>query len=262
MNNATTSTSSTMASTWNAQLYDDKHAFVWQMGAGLIELLAPKHGEKVLDVGCGTGHLTAQIAQSGATVIGIDSSPEMIAQAKTLFPHLDFRVADATGFVLDEPVDAIFSNAALHWVKPPAAAVACMSRALKPDGRFVVEFGGFGNVRIVLQSMHHAAQQLGINLEHNPNYFPTIGEYASLLETHGIETTWATLFERPTPLEGTNGLRNWYTMFRNSSVQSVPEAQREQFFQIAEEYARPHLHNEQGWFADYRRLRLIARKRA
>src|SRR5688572_29408085 len=141
---------------WDPDLYQSAHAFVWERAADLIDLLAPRPGERVLDLGCGTGQLTAQIAEGGATVLGVDRSPEMIAQARRNFPHLPFQVGDATTFSTDEPFDAVFSNATLHWVKPPAAAAARVFAALRPGGRFVAEFGGRGNVGRVCAALRHA----------------------------------------------------------------------------------------------------------
>src|SRR5436305_1929420 len=116
----------TGATGWDTGLYDDKHSFVWKYGAALIDVLVPRWGERVLDLGCGTGHLTARIAEAGAEVVGIDSSAEMIAEARRQFPHIRSEIADARDFAFDEPFDAVFSNAVLHWVKPPEEAVACV----------------------------------------------------------------------------------------------------------------------------------------
>ncbi len=163
---------------WDAALYDDRHSFVWKRGAALIELLAPRSGEWVLDLGCGTGHLTAKIAEAGAEVIGIDSSPEMIEEARRLYPGLPFGVGDARDFHFDEPFDAVFSNAVLHWIKPPEEAVACVRRALKPGGRFVAEFGGRGNVAAIIGALDAAACAIGLGAWGHPWYYPSIGEYA------------------------------------------------------------------------------------
>jgi trans-aconitate methyltransferase len=244
---------------WDTALYDDKHSFVWKHGAALIELLAPRAGERVLDLGCGTGHLTVRIAEAGAEVIGIDSSPEMIEEARRLFPGLSFGVADARDFRCDEPFDAVFSNAVLHWVKPPEEAVACVRRALKPGGRFVAEFGGRGNVAAIIAALDAASRATGLGSWGHPWYFPSIGEYASLLEREGLEATHAFLFDRPTPLEGEDGLRHWAEMFARDLVGRVPSGDRERFFRDAEDAARSLLHRDGTWFADYRRLRVVAR---
>src|SRR5262245_22336955 len=143
--------------TWDAGLYDGRHAFVWRHGASLVELLAPKPGERVLDLGCGTGHLTARIAEAGAVAVGLDGSAEMLKQARAAYPQLEFVQADARDFRFDEPFDAVFSNAVLHWINEPAAVIRCVRDALKPGGRFVAEFGGRGNVRAVVAALQAAA---------------------------------------------------------------------------------------------------------
>jgi trans-aconitate methyltransferase len=244
---------------WDADLYDDKHAFVWKYGASLVDLLAPGAGERILDLGCGTGHLTARIAELGAEVVGIDSSPEMIEEARRLFPDIRFEVADARDFGFDQPFDAVFSNAVLHWVKPPEQAVACVARALGPGGRFVAEFGGQGNVRAVIAALIAAARAIGLGDWEPPWYYPSIGEYAPLLERAGLEVSTAALFDRPTPLDGEDGLRHWTEMFARDLVGRVAPVDRDRFFRHLEDAARPGLHRDGTWFADYRRLRVVAR---
>jgi trans-aconitate methyltransferase len=135
-----------MADQWDSSLYDDRHSFVWKKSADLIELLALQPGERTLDLGCGTGHLTASIAERGAEVIGLDASPSMVAQARQNYPKLKFVLADARDFRFDTPFDAVFSNAALHWVPEAERVIESVARALKPGGRFVLEMGGKGNI--------------------------------------------------------------------------------------------------------------------
>src|SRR5262249_49917586 len=154
----------------------------------LIGLLSPQSGERILDVGCGTGHLTHQISLSGADVTGLDRSAAMVEQARKSYPHLNFIVADAANFELPEPFDAVFSNAALHWVKRAAQAAACIVQALKPGGRFVAEFGGKGNLAAFHGAIKNAMQAMSIGVGEDLDmwYFPSIGEYASLLEGHHL----------------------------------------------------------------------------
>jgi trans-aconitate methyltransferase len=253
-----------MTQTWDPALYQQKHAFVFERGGDVVELLAPKAFERILDLGCGTGQLTKRIADAGATVIGIDHSPQMIRQAKANFPELRFEVADARAFAFDEPFDAIFSNAVLHWVKPPERAVERISDGLKPAGRLVAEFGGKGNIDVVMRSLRAAA--IEINCPElaaiEPWYYPSVGEYASLLERHGLEVTFATLFDRPTPLEAETGLRDWLRMFAGMFLEQVPDDRRDALIDGVEQLARPTLYGESGWSADYRRLRIVAVKRA
>lgn len=249
--------------TWNAALYDQRHSFVYERGADLLGLLDPKPGERILDLGCGTGHLAAQIAASGARVHGIDASDEMIAQARQNHPQLSFERADATRYRTEEPFDAVFSNAVLHWVKPPQDAVGVIAAALKPGGRFVAEFGGRGNVAQILAAVSKAVSAaLGRDAgEVNPWYYPSVGEYATLLERAGLEVRYAVLFDRPTPLEeGKQGMANWLRMFGAPCFAVVAEAAREHVLNETVERARPALWKDGQWTADYRRLRIVAVK--
>lgn len=247
-----------MGPSWDAGLYDDRHAFVWQYGASLVELLAPQSGERILDLGCGTGHLTAQIAHKGATVVGMDRSEEMLTQARQAYPHLEFVSGDARSFTFLTPFDAVFSNAVLHWVKEPTTAIRAIRHALKPGGRLVAELGGKGNVARLLAAMRWAGQRVGVDLDQPLWFFPSVGEYASLLEADGLEVRFATLFDRPTPLEGTNGLRNWVRMFASQILDALSPEQHEDFLRVTEETARSSLYHDGKWIADYRRLRIVA----
>jgi trans-aconitate 2-methyltransferase len=253
----------TQEKTWDASLYDDKHSFVWKYGEEVIELLAPQPGERILDLGCGTGHLTNKIAASGATVVGIDISSDMIGQARTHYPDLRFEMADAVSFHFDEPFDAVFSNAALHWVEEQDRVTDCICRALRPGGRFVAEFGGKRNTQAIKEALYHAVGEAGFSItrEVKFRYFPSIGEYATLLESHGLTVTFARYFERPTPLEGgENGMRDWLEMFANNVLDGVPTENRSEVIRLAENRLRPTLHREGRWFADYRRIRVVATK--
>jgi trans-aconitate methyltransferase len=243
---------------WDAQLYDDKHAFVWKHGAALLELLAPQSGERILDLGCGTGHLTAQIAGAGANVVGIDRAASMIEQARRAYPDLHFEVADGRAFAFPQPFDAVFSNAVLHWIKEPRAVIECVRQALKPGGRFVAEFGGRGNVQKIAAAVKNALHATGSGEFETPWYYPSIGEYTPLLEQAGLEVTYAILFDRPTPLEGEQGMRQWIEMFANTALAQVAPDKREVFFQQVERELRPELYWNDTWFADYRRLRIVA----
>lgn len=240
-------------SNWDVEQYESRYSFVWQFGADLMELLAPKPGERVVDLGCGSGQLTDRIAQSGAAVIGIDNAPTMIAQARINYPHLEFRLADATRFTVEPPADAVFSNAALHWVKDAAAAAACIRGALKPGGRFVAELGGQGNVQSVLDALEAVLGHC-----ENPWYYPSIGEYATLLENHGLSVTQAWLFDRPTPLEGEGAMEDWLTMFGGSFFSGYPEARQTELRRQVAGHLRPRFHRNGTWMVDYRRLRIVA----
>lgn len=247
-----------MASTWQPQLYQGKHRFVWQLGQGILELLNPQAGERIVDLGCGTGQLTQAIAVCGAQVVGLDADAAMIAEAQRNFPDLTFAVANACTFTVATPVDAIFSNAALHWITDQEAVTTRLVAALKPGGRLVVEFGGKGNVAMLTAAIAAARQTLGYDAVPSPWYFPAIGEYASLLERHGLEVTFASLFDRPTPLDGEMGFVNWVRMFARYAWGDLPPEQQALLFQEAECQARGSLYREGQWWADYRRIRIVA----
>ena len=249
---------------WDAGLYDDKHSFVWKLAAAVLELLDAKSGERILDLGCGTGHLTAKIAETGAHVVGIDRSPEMIRQAKEKYPSLRFEVMDAREIQLDGNFDAVFSNATLHWIKESERVIAGIRKLLRPSGRFVAEFGGKGNTGEFLKALQHAWANLGLaNPAPHPWYFPSLAEYTGLLEQHGFEVTQAAHIDRPTPLDdGVRGLRNWLEMFGSALVEGQPDATRERLFLEIELQLRPKLFHDDHWVMDYRRLRVVARRSA
>jgi trans-aconitate methyltransferase len=249
---------------WNAGLYEAKHSFVWQFGRDLLQVLAPQAGERILDVGCGTGRLTAEIACAGAEVVGIDYSPTMISQARDNYPILVFENHDACHMPYLGEFDAVFSNAALHWIQPAEEAAAAMARALKSGGRLVAELGGHGNVQVLVESAYRALRQLGIPEpeRYNPWYFPSVGEYATLLERQGLEVTLVAMFDRATPLEGgTAGLKDWFTMFGAKLVEGLAPASHAEFFRLVEGYAEGDLLRQGQWVVDYRRLRIVARKK-
>jgi trans-aconitate methyltransferase len=247
---------------WDASLYQSRHGYVWKFGQDLVELLAPRAGERILDLGCGTGQLTAAIASQGAEVVGLDHSAEMIREARGNFPAMRFEAGDGRTFTFDAPFDAVFSNAMLHWVKPAAAAVERIWHALRPGGRFVAEFGGHGNVRLISRALRGAMEELGDHSfdDLDPWYFPTIAEYAGELEWRGFDVTSATLFDRPTPLEGEAGMRDWVRMFGSVFLKAMPPGEQERLFQAVERRARPTLYRDGRWHADYRRLRVVAYK--
>jgi trans-aconitate methyltransferase len=246
---------------WNPSLYDQKHAFVFEYGKDLISLLQPQPGETILDLGCGTGHLTKAIAASGARVIGIDNSAKMIETARNTYPEIEFLVADARDFSFPFPFDAIFSNAALHWIPEAEQVVQCIAASLKTDGRLVAEFGGKGNIAHIITAIQQSMREL-LQIEVGADwYFPSIGEYATLLEKHGLAVSSAWLFDRPTQLEdGEQGMRNWIKMFKESMFLAIPDDAREKVLARVEEKLRPVLFRDGDWFADYRRLRIVTYK--
>ncbi|PUZ30271.1 Trans-aconitate methyltransferase [Chitinophaga costaii] len=247
---------------WDASLYKDQHAFVFQYGESLLEWLQPKAGEHIVDLGCGTGELTAKIAESGAEVTGLDASKEMIASAKEHFPGLHFEVADATKFSLPRPVDAIFSNATLHWVSKKKKAAARMFAALKPGGRLVLEMGGKGNMAIILAGLKKSLLKRGYEYDQYW-YFPSVAQYTKVLENAGFRVNKVSYFDRPTQLsDPNNGVAVWLRMFGTQFFKGIPEAERAAILQEVNDWTVPQLTHNGLLLADYRRLRIEAVKEA
>ncbi len=246
---------------WNAELYQSAHDYVWKRGDGVLELLQPKAGERVLDVGCGTGQLTAQLAAMGVDVLGVDSSAAMIKAARVNYPDLAFEVEDAATMEYRGEFSAVFSNAALHWVTNPGGAIRGMRSALQPGGRLVLEMGGQGNIHVILSSIQEVFKFLDVAAPSpwKSFYFPSVSEYTTLLERMGFQVRSAELFDRPTALEGgTQGLRNWVQQFQPHNLELLRPDQQEVFFRLVEEKCRKRLFAEGIWHADYRRLRIVA----
>jgi trans-aconitate methyltransferase len=247
---------SSASGAWDATRYQDRHSFVWRYGANLLEQLNPQPGERILDVGCGTGQLTAEIARSGAQVVGLDNSAGMLSQARQNYPDLTFVLGDASAFDFPEPFDAVFSNAALHWVKDADGAASCIARALRRGSRFVAEFGGQGNIASVQAALRTV---LGPSADlQSPWYYPSVGEYASVLERYGLEVRNASLFDRPTPLEGDNGMEQWLYMFMQSYLRQFSSDQADEVVRQLVEHLAPALYRDGVWTVDYRRLRVAA----
>lgn len=245
---------------WDADDYDGDHSFVYEYGEDVVDLLDPDPGERILDLGCGTGHLTDRIADRGADVVGVDSSAEMIETARSRYPDRTFVRADARTFDLDGPFDAAFSNAMLHWVDDADQddVLEGVRRALRPGGRFVAELGGTGNVSSIVDAVTDELAARGYDVAH-PWYFPSTGEYASRLERHGFEVRLARLFDRPTRLEGgDDGLASWLEMFGDSLFADLSTEETRAVIDAVEDRLASELYRDGAWIADYRRLRFVA----
>lgn len=247
-----------MKNSWNANLYDSKHGFVSKYGNDLINLLAPEKGERILDLGCGTGDLAKTLHDLGVEVVGADHSEAMVQQAKSKYPDLQFVVQDATKMTYENEFDAVFSNAVLHWVKQPELALSGIFNSLKPGGRFVAEFGGKDNVQTITSAIISQIQDF--TSKQFPWYYPSIGEYASLMEAAGFRVTFAHHYDRPTPLEGENGLRNWIDMFAGSFFEGLSSDRKAYILEKVEQQLKTQLYEDGKWIADYKRIRVIGVK--
>ncbi len=244
--------------TWNAQQYTRSAGFVAEMGEPVVELLAPRAGERILDLGCGDGRLTELIAASGAEVVAVDASPQMVEAARQR--GLDARLMSADAIEFENEFDAVFSNAVLHWVLAPQKAVDGIHRALRPKGRFVAEFGGAGNVAQVCQALSAVLARRGHDFAAlSPWYFPSPSEYSALLQTAGFSVVAIGLHDKPTRLPG--DIADWLSLFASSMLDALPPEEREPAIEEMRAMLRPKLCDQQGvWTTDYVRLRLLARK--
>ena len=249
-----------MIQSWNPATYVANGSFVPALGAAVLDWLAPRPGERILDLCCGDGQLTSRIVGAGATVVGVDASEAMVEGAK--LGGIDARVMNVERLLFNSEFDAVFSNAAMHWVRDQDAMLAGVSRALRPGGRFVAEMGGHGNIAAIQVALAAALARRnlgGIYSAEQMNYFPSPESYRSRLEKHGFVVERIELIPRPTPL-ATSGMRGWLETFRRGVLQSLPEPHREAFLDETVALLEPVLRDEEGnWTADYVRLRFIAR---
>lgn len=246
---------------WDVARYERSFGFVHKHGRDLVALLAPVPGERVLDLGCGTGELAAELADLGIEVHGIDADASMIEQARARHPTVVFEQADGHDFVLARPVDAVLSNAALHWMLDPGVVLERVKAALRPGGRLVAEFGGQGNVATIRAAVIEAAEALGVDSTRldDPWFFPSPAEYATLLEEGGFRVRLVEHFDRLTPLDDCpEGIVDWLRMFGSALLAGVPADLRDQVIQDAARRCRPSLLREGRWHADYVRLRVWA----
>ena len=241
---------------WNPQQYAEHGRFVSELGLPVVELLSPRPGERILDLGCGDGVLTRKLQEFGCHIVGVDSSPEMIQAAQAL--GLDARVMNGHKLPFVGEFDAVFTNAALHWMTQPDAVIGGVWRALKPGGRFVGECGGHGNTATVVATLQAALAKRGVDIQRiNPWFFPSAEEYRGRLEARGFVVGTMALFPRPTPLAG--DLTGWLETFAHAFLAAVPAAQRAVLLAEVVELCRPKLCDAHGnWTADYVRLRFAA----
>ena len=251
-----TETTTTQTQSWDPERYARNARFVAELGAPLVALLAPRAGEQILDLGCGDGALSIELMAAGATVVGVDAGADMVAAAKAL--GVDAHVGDGQALTFDNAFDAVFSNAALHWMRDADAVVAGVKRALKPGGRFVAEFGGAGNVATVMGALVAALERRGIDgRARSPWYFPTPEAYREKLEAHGFTVASIALIPRPTPLPG--DIRDWLETFCESFLGGVPAAERAALKdEAATALEATNRDADGGWSVDYVRLRVAA----
>ena len=246
--------------TWDAEKYTADFSFVHQYGNGVAELIDAASGSSVLDLGCGNGALTKALQDKGYRVIGMVASEEFLEVARKNYPAIEFVQGDAANFVLPEPVDVVFSNAVFHWIEKEKQPdmIKCVYNTLKENGQFVFEFGGCNNNQRIHSVLAKVFQEYGFCYQ-VPFYFPTIGEYASLLESAGFQVKYAVLFDRLTELKGENGMEEWINMFVKRPFTVIPsEREKEAIINRTVRELRQDLFINGKWYADYVRLRMKA----
>ncbi len=193
---------------------------------------------------------------------GIDQSGDMIAQVAANYPHIPFRVADARTFEVSAQVNAVFSNATLHWIPEASKVIGAVRQALLPSGRFVAEMGGKGNIQKIKDAIRVGYELLSRKDfdSRKPWYYPSAAEYASLLEEQGFEIVYLATFDRPTPLAGADGFKNWVRMFAGAYLADLTQEEQVRLLNHAEDAALSTLLGPDGWHADYRRLRFVAKR--
>ena len=243
---------------WNAENYTENFQFVHRYGEDVMELLQSPAGSTVLDLGCGNGNLTSKLKERGYQVIGMDDSEDMLRIARANYPEIDFRKGNALSFQT-EPVDAVFSNAVLHWIdrEKQGDLLKNIAANIRNGGELVCEFGGYGCAEKVHSTLEKLFAKRGF-VYPRTFYFPTIGEYAPMLEDAGLRVKYAVLFDRPT-LQN-KGLEGWIRMFDMAAFAGIDEETVSAIIREAGECLRPVLCQEGSWYVDYVRIRFRCEK--
>lgn len=244
---------------WKPTLYDEKQGYVSVYGKGLLEYLPTGQSLRILDLGCGTGTLASLMADRGHDVLGGDSSPEMIARARAMFPALRFEVIDVLTMTFEQSWDIVFSNAVFHWISDHKRLLENIYRALKPKGQLICEFGAAGNIHAIENAFQSCAENYGINYQTHFN-FETAENFRELLEAAGFTVETCYIYDRPTPLKGAEGIRDFVRQFYAVELSDMTMPQQQQICEEMEAMLKPVLWDGTQWIADYRRLQTVARR--
>lgn len=246
---------------WNAGEYANTFAFVPAYGEDVMNLLTVPTGARVMDLGCGNGTLTELLKTRGYNVFGVDDSEDMLKKARETHPDISFVRGNATTYTCEEPVDAIFSNAVFHWINAEKQddLIKHLAQNLRTGGEAVFEFGGYKCADAVHSTLRTLFEAKGLNYVFE-FFFPTIGQYAPMLEKHGLQVEYAILFDRPTPQKSENGLIDWINMFVTKPFEGMDPVTKQEILTTAEEELRPVLYHDSIWFIDYVRIRMRVRK--
>ena len=245
--------------TWNAADYEENFSFVHRYGENVLEMVENGNGGLAVDLGCGTGPLTPGLKEKGYRVLGIDESAQMVEAARAAHPELTFIQGNALNFSLEEKADVIFSNAVFHWIDGACQEELAQNLAaqIKPGGMLVTEFGGKGCAEAIHSTLEKCYSERGLKYP-RVFYFPTVGEYASVLEKAGFRIAFASLFDRPTPQNTQDGLKDWIRMFVKKPFEGMEETLKSEILKEAEDKLRSRLYIDGKWYIDYVRIRVKA----
>ena len=245
--------------TWNAADYEENFSFVHRYGENVLEMVEKGNGGLAVDLGCGTGPLTPGLKEKGYRVLGIDESAQMVEAARAAHPELTFIQGNALNFSLEEKADVIFSNAVFHWIDGACQEELAqnLSAQIKPGGMLVTEFGGKGCAEAIHSTLEKCYSERGLKYP-RVFYFPTVGEYASVLEKAGFRIAFASLFDRPTPQNTQDGLKDWIRMFVKKPFEGMEETLKSEILKEAEDKLRSRLYIDGKWYIDYVRIRVKA----
>ena len=242
---------------WNPEQYAKNARFVSELGMPVVNLLSPKPDETILDIGCGDGDLTIKLREFGCKLVGVDASEKMVLATKSL--GIEAYLMSGEALTFNNKFDAVFSNAALHWMLNPERVITGVWQALKPGGRFVAEFGGFGNVATIVNALETALLARHGTIVASPRYFPSVEEYQGLLESKGFVVESIALIPRPTLLPG--DVSGWLKTFAQKYIHALPTTERKLFVREVVNALKPKICDEnERWTADYVRLRFSATK--
>jgi trans-aconitate methyltransferase len=245
---------------WDVQLYQKNHSFVPEYGKALLAYLPEDGNTAILDLGCGDGVLTSELAKKYRRVVGVDRSEPMISAARARNPGIDFRVMDALDMPFDNEYDVVFSNAVFHWIPDQPRLLAQIYKALKREGFLVCEFGAYGNVGRIMAAVATVLASIGSAMS-TRFFYPKAEDYAQMLKNEGFAAQVLYEFDRPTPLPGgTDGLHGWMMQFLEADIGRLQASVREAVISQTEEALRGSLWDGQRWTADYRRIRVVATK--
>ncbi|MGN0163281.1 MAG: class I SAM-dependent methyltransferase [Candidatus Ornithomonoglobus sp.] len=246
---------------WDSNNYKEQFSFVPQYGEEVTKLITKEKDSFVVDLGCGNGTLTEKLYNEGYRVIGVDASADMLALAKKEYPEIKFIQDNALSFKLKDKADVIFSNAVFHWIDKAdqEKLIENISENLKTGGELVCEFGGYGCAESVHSALEKSFNDRNL-IYPRTFYFPTIGEYAPLLEKHGLRVEYAVLFDRPTPQQSEDGLTEWINMFVTKPFENMDLNIKNEILKDTVNCLRDKLCIGGKWYIDYVRIRLRARK--